>query len=445
MICNKNFSRSEAVLFPCATCNLKCRYCNIDKNPVLNEIDKKLEESFKGDYYFNRIKEYFPLPMQLTSVSTWGGEPFLHMERIYETVHKLINYYPYFSSMFSSTNFSYPNWTDKFFELMAQFAQYPYREFSYSLQLSCDGPEYINDAGRGEGVTKKCLENFNKLVKELPTRLPSNVTLHISIKSTLDIKSVRELNTKEKIIEYYKFFEDNFIKKIRELNFDNVFIYDSIPNTAVPAPVTKEEGQCFAEFCKYSREIQNEIDKYFKYYNNIIPYNNGFFDLNEVSNKVCGCTCGSGTSCIGFLPDNLISVCNEGFTQIFDEYKKIASKEIKDSTITYDAAFDTKERNLCMTDEEYKIYEEHMSHYYDAEAKATTAVITNLIVTAALAKQIEERYKDLTWATRAARFIRMMTYCVKDNYNVTGSITMVPIGLIRLLFNGAIQYIWGEV
>lgn len=448
--CNKNIARREAILFPCATCNLKCRYCNIDKNPVLKQIDDKLAESFKGDYYFNRIKEYFPLPYQLKQVSTWGGEPFLHMERVYETIHKLINYYPYFSSMYSSTNFSYPNWTDKFFGLMEQFEKYPYRKFSYQLQLSCDGPEYINDAGRGEGVTKKCLANFDKLVKELPTRLPSNVTLHITIKSTLDVSSVKELNSKEKIIEYYRFFEDNFIKKIRDLGYDNVFIYDSIPNTAVPAPITKEEGENFAVFCKYSREIQNEISNHFDYYSNIIPYyrpNDGF-DLNDVDTYVvCDNTCGSGSLAVGFLPDNLISVCNEGFTQIFDEYKKIAAlshENSEESTITYDDAFGERGRNLCMTDEEYKIYESHMANYCTLNARATTAVIANLIVTTALAGQIEERYKDIHWAVKAARFIRILAYCVKDNYNVTGSVTLVPIGLIRLLLNGAIQYLWGE-
>ena len=149
MTCIKNFNRANVTLFPTATCNLRCRYCNIDKNPVLKEIDEKLAESFKGTYYFDRIKEYFPLPHQLKMVETWGGEPFLHMERIHETLHYLINYYPFFNRMYSSTNFSYPEWTDKFFGLMEQFGKYPHRNFTYFLQLSCDGPEEINDYGRG--------------------------------------------------------------------------------------------------------------------------------------------------------------------------------------------------------------------------------------------------------------------------------------------------------
>ena len=60
MNCNKNCLRIEAILFPCATCNLSCKYCTIDKSPALNQIDEALEKSFEGDYYFNRIQEYFP-------------------------------------------------------------------------------------------------------------------------------------------------------------------------------------------------------------------------------------------------------------------------------------------------------------------------------------------------------------------------------------------------
>ena len=133
--------REECILYTCATCNLQCRYCGIDKNPILQEIDKYLDESFKGDYYFNQIKKMFPNRAKLKWLQTWGGEPFLHMERIYPTLHKVIEYFPYFEGMFSSTNFSFDGWDNQFFGLMKQFDKYPERNFSYSLQLSCDGPE----------------------------------------------------------------------------------------------------------------------------------------------------------------------------------------------------------------------------------------------------------------------------------------------------------------
>lgn len=44
--------RDTAVFYPNATCNLKCRYCGIDKNPALGIIDKMLDESFKDPTYY---------------------------------------------------------------------------------------------------------------------------------------------------------------------------------------------------------------------------------------------------------------------------------------------------------------------------------------------------------------------------------------------------------
>jgi hypothetical protein len=115
-----------AIFYTCGTCNLKCRYCGIHKSSVLKQIDEVLEKSFEGDYYFNRVKEFFPRKDMLTSFETWGGEPFAKMERFHPTLRKLIEYYPYLNSGYSSTNFSYLEWTNKFFGLMDVFGEYSY-------------------------------------------------------------------------------------------------------------------------------------------------------------------------------------------------------------------------------------------------------------------------------------------------------------------------------
>ena len=82
---------SNLVLFTNATCNLKCKYCNIDKNEALAKIDKILEESFSDEnYYINQIRKYFPSKDSLKTIETWGGEPFLGMRRIHNLLNKII-------------------------------------------------------------------------------------------------------------------------------------------------------------------------------------------------------------------------------------------------------------------------------------------------------------------------------------------------------------------
>lgn len=442
----ENFIRSNAILFPTATCNLRCNYCNIDKNPVLKKIDESLEEAFSGDYFYNRILQYFPLNSQLTTIETWGGEPFIHMERIYHTLHKIIAYYPFFDSMMSSTNFSYPEWNDKFFDLMKQFAQYNPRRFKYRLQLSVDGPTEINDSGRGVGTTEKCLNNYKIFLSRLPQDLPGNVDLTIVIKQTLNLETLRILKNKEEIIKYFNFFEENFYEPFFNLgNYSNVNFEFGVPNLATPVPATTEDGLIFSKYCKNCAEIQKEINKYFKYQRWIMPYSYYQACTNCSSPSYCmgSYGCGSGTIQVGFLPNDYISTCNEGFTQLFEEYYSfLERKEREKFTIDLEEKLQWKhKRKLCLTDDEYSQYEDYMMILGKEDAKATIANITQEIVILALLKQIDEKYKDIEIANNAARYIRYMCYCVKDNYNMTGSITFIHIGFLRLLLNGALDYI----
>lgn len=365
------------------------------------------------------------------------------MERIYSTLHKVIEHYPYFNFMFCSTNFSYPQWKEKVFDLFAQFKRYSYRQFTYQLQLSCDGPEEINDYNRGQGTTKKCLENYKLFVKELYSRLPKNVNLHITVKPTLSMDNLEKLTTKEAIIDYYKFFETNFLEPIHKLNYDNVKIFNAIPNTAVPSPVTTQDGINFALFCQHCKELEKNISKHFNYYSSLLPY-----QYNSESLKCdcdCGCECvgnycGSGQSMVGFLPNNYISTCDAGFTEICESYKKYAEGQTKESDILLTDMFSTMNNLLCLTDEEYQIYERHLAAYMTFD-KSSVASIANQIILAAMSGDIFKKYLDQDEAIKAAQFIRRNAYCVKDNFEITGSVILVPIGLIRLLLNGAIDYL----
>ena len=414
----------------------------------LKQIDEALEKSFDGNYYFERVKKYFPNKWQLKRVETWGGEPFLHMDRIYPLVHQLINYYPYFEEMFSSTNFSYPEWIDQFLGLLNQFGKYPDRDFIYELQLSIDGPEYINDANRGEGVTRKCIDNYLKLLSAIKeNKIPSNVQLIIGIKATLDINNIHQLNDKQKIIEYYKFFEKEFYEPFMSLNTQINFKY-AHPNTATPAPATVEDGRIFAEVCKKCREIEqeNKNKNYFKFYDDITFFSNGVEQTNLTYNYSHH-FCGTGTNMIGFLPDNMMSLCHEGFTQFIEEYKKIAasSDRIETTSISFDKFLNEQKTMLCADDAGCDLFMDKMRMFENPKTKARLVNITNQILALAMSGQILECYLDHENALKAAIFMQSHSaYCLKDNYNKTGSFITIPNGMIKLLLNGAMQYIQGE-
>lgn len=444
----KNFNLDTAVFYTSAICNLKCNYCSIDKNESLIKIDKYLAESFENyQYYLDRVKKYFPHRDSLTAIETWGGEPFLGMKRFYPLMHALIKEYPFLNSFFSSTNFAFPNWDEYFLDLMKQFGQYPNRRFEYSLQISCDGPEHINDLCRGQGVTKKCLDNFDKLLTKIENNLPPNVLLTIGVKPTLSLESLEYLKTKEDIIKYYQFFEEAFIYKVKKLGFVNVIMEATTPNLAVPILATKKDGQNFALFCKYCREIEQENDfyHYFKYYNNITlftkhsPFN---YNMN-CHHSVCN-SCGSCKQMIGFMPGNMISICHEGFTEFLTTYKKEAaiSPRLNTGIIEFDKFIKEAKIRLCISDDQYEKQLKIVEDFGENGAETNLATTLNLIFALALADQIEKKYLNYENALKAAiEFQSRTPLCYKDNYNVTGSASLIPVGLLKMFLNGALDYI----
>ena len=438
-----------AIFYTCGVCNLQCRYCGIDKNPILKKIDDALGESFgDGEYYFEQVKKYFPNKGQFKRIETWGGEPFIAMNRIYPLLHKIINYYPYFYEMFSSTNFSYPQWSDQVLGLLNQFRQYPERDFQYTLQLSIDGPEYINDAGRGKGVTKRCLENYRLLLQRIKNgELPENVELAMTLKATLDNDSLHKLNDKQKLIEYYQFFEQEFWEPFKEIkdDFPNVILILAHPNTAVPSPVTVDDGKEFAEICRKCREIEaeNQFAHYFETYDTICFFDNDITQ-NQLTYKYSHHTCGTGTSMIGFLPNNMLSTCHEGFTHFAMEYKRQAalSDRVHTATITFDKFLSEQSVPYCVDEQGYEQHMRKMEMYNNPGTSARLINLTAQIISLAMAGQVESCYLNQENALKAAIFLQGHTsFCIKDNYNKTGSFTLVPHGTIKLLLNGALQYI----
>lgn len=442
---NINYNREIAVLYTCGVCNLNCKYCQIDKNPILKDIDAALAESFKGDYYFDRIKQYFPHQDQLKRVETWGGEPFLHMDRIYPLVHKLIEHYPYFNAMFSSTNFAYDTWFDQFIGLINCFAQYPNRAFHYELQLSVDGPEKINDRNRGKGVTERCLKNYQKLIDYIRAeKWPTNVSLEINLKGTWDLNAIHELNNEQALIDFFQFYETNYLDPINKLNIPHIVVNTTVPNVAVPSPVTKQDGIIFKELVQKCRiiESKNRIMRYFKYYKIITP-----FCCNSpvcTDYQQCHHSCGTGDFMMGFLPNNMVSICHEGFAQLVQKYKELAanSPDEVDKVICFDKFMDDQIGSLCLTDEQYEIYENKIKLFTKFGAGARLANDTCLIIALAMAGQIDEAYVYEENARYAAAICQNVgAFCIKNNYNITGSLIMQPDDMFKLLLNGAVEYL----
>ena len=438
-----NTSRLKTlVLFTYGACNLNCRYCTIDKNPALKDVDDYLKLSFLRDDYFDRILEYFPAN-QLERIEAWGGEPSLGLDRIYPLLDKIIKHYPNFNLFFFSTNFAYEGWVEKVLDFANFFSRFPLRKFTIEIQLSCDGPEYINDASRGLNTTKNCLKNYNKLLDILKNTdaLPSNVYINFFPKQTLDLETIRLLQDEKTVYEYYKFFEDNFYEPA--MNIKNVAFFNGVPNTAVPSPVTKEDGEKFANFCRICSDINKS--KKMKYYDNVLPFKK-HEPICPLSNTYAGGSFGCGTAeeNISLLPDNLFCICHLGFMEIVEKYKqyRLNLAQDKNKVISFNNFLNETKFKRCLTKEEYDKFSEAISYGTDQDSFNRIANMQNIIQLLGEANQIDSKYANPKQALLAAHQMTELTaYCINDSLITSNTITLTQNGIYKQLLNGAVDII----
>lgn len=438
--------RNTLILYTTATCNLNCIYCYIDKNPALVEIDNILDDSFKGDYYFNFTKEMFPDPNQLNRIEFWGGEPTLRLDRAIYTVKKIIEYYPNLHDFYMSTNFTNHKWNEQFFGFITALNEFKNRKFHFLLQLSIDGPKEINDVQRGKGVTDKFIIQFDRFIHEVNKNPDSNVQITICFKPTLTSEIISKyLPSKDKIIEYYKFFEDFNDYFRQNIKVRSCTLELPIPNTATPSPHTKDDGIDFARFCCMCKEIMNENNnmQIFKYYSNIMPFvpaNIPDYD-NPSYCQSCG-ACGSGKFNVGLLPYHRISCCHNGFVNLISDYKKRSMEADKSKKILDFKFFMDESNSMIQTVEGYKQYEKNVDFVYNLFSETKLANMAGAILLLAANDQIDKKYTSPKEAQKAALFVQQAcAYCMRDNVSVTGSVALYPFGLLKLLLNGAREVI----
>lgn len=83
------------------------------------------------------------------------------------------------------------------------------------------------------------LEHFYEFIKTANLNVPNNVTIKAHFKQTYSSKTIELLQDKQKIIDYFTFFDNLITDFNTKINNPKIKMFPTIPNTAVPAAHTQ--------------------------------------------------------------------------------------------------------------------------------------------------------------------------------------------------------------
>lgn len=453
----------HCTLFTTALCNLNCGYCYIckDKAGGLQYIDKDVEDDFKNRRQIKQILDYDDsIRETLTGVTLWGGEPFLHVERFVDDIDYWFETFPNIKSLDTSTNFTIPNQVSLIENMLKQIDRLYHGEdkFHFDLQISIDGYEEMNDAGRGKGTTQKFLKNFRDLCKMNYNY--DKIYIEVHTKPTLSKETFKYLESDEGILKWFNFFE----KEMNEVyhNSNAKFHYSSsLWNCAQPTEWTQEDGIRYAKIIKRIQELSPEIrkNKYWSNAESFIPeaqlalcklsIEENLCSMDQLCNCFAGpCTgggCGAFTHNIVPIPKGYYTMCHRG---IFDEYTDyLNNMQNKDNLNNLSEKY-FKAQNVqdwILTKDQLKTLHDSMMQMYTHPNQIRYTDLVIAIREYALAGLIDKKYEDSDEIEKTLGYYLLNSYCIQDAYITNGSWTTISNLEIPLFYNGVMEIVVEEI
>lgn len=443
-------------IYMTSKCNLRCEYCYISKNNSLVLHDKEIEQCHKDLIYLNKIKELYKENKDaLTSLSLWGGEPTMGLNRITETFDEYVNYFPKLNRISFSTNMTYGN--KNIYDFLDKLSLYENRSFLIDLQISIDGPSEINNYNRkgyqdGVDINEIIVQNTLDLIKYFNEKNYLNVVVRQHFKPTINMDIINKfLTTEESIISYYKYFEeihDLFKKNNDSLNM--LFQRPTLPNIAVPGEYTSQDGKDFAAFVRRCKNVEkrNQEEKLFHYYDKLIWFEEHVYFTRKMmeSGEIEQCFCGAckGQACID--SNGKLHLCHRGFLDSNDNYIEESCKKQDISVFQQTNKEYTLSKKLtsfdfdkCINDEEYV---KHLNDVRKSDGLRIASALS-IIYEMALCGQVSEIFlESKKMRMVGALFMLRAENCLQDAAMVTGSYYLKNPSLIKLYLNGVIDDIY---
>jgi sulfatase maturation enzyme AslB (radical SAM superfamily) len=450
LVCDKN-NFNSADLYLAGSCNLKCGYCYISKNPGFYALDKEIQQCISEGVYLDNLKDVFTNRESLKSLSLWGGEPSLGFKSFSNSVIETLDEFPNLTELMTSTNFATDiKYLIDFLTLLNSHG----RKIIFTLQISLDGPPHINDENRGKGVANIIKANLIRFYNYYNENTLENIKLDISFKATLSIENLEQLTDYQKLYDYYYFFED-IANKFYETNKNaSITMYQEVLTITLvyPGQYTKQDGIRLYEFLKIAEDLhlQNNEKGLFKRVRVINFLKKRMLEYFEYFKKDAGvsyCQVYKTRAAIMSTRHSYICGCHRGYADFFEDYANQLSEnnDLKDRNVVLSSRALRKAIKdnyfFEINDKALEYMNDKMSKVY-AGQKSSILTIAALIREAAIAGQVSEIYlKDQRMLLAASFLIRCDYPCLYDNLATTGSFMLKDYSRIRLYCNGAFEFL----
>ncbi len=247
-------------LIAAGACNLQCQYCTIDRtrNKNSQKIFNETLKALKNNSYLKNInltlnKLKFPKE-EITNIEIWGQEPSMILTSLTTQWHYWQKNFSNLNRIFFSTNGM--DFIDDIYNFIITIEKNALQPIELVLQLSYDG-EYGENNIRG-GKAEKIKDNFIYLNTLLNQTFFNLVKIKINPHGVISTKIIKDLNTIEKVDQYFNEIENFLITMKTSSTNRNVYWNNFTLQLQNGFEATTEDGINLTSFLQRCSSVQKK-------------------------------------------------------------------------------------------------------------------------------------------------------------------------------------------
>lgn len=433
-----------ATLISSVKCNLKCKYCVLHQNQTLSKIHKDLvDEKFTTE---NILKALEQLDTKITSITLWGGEPTLYMDRLAVAFPAIMQRYPLLDAVSTSTNLAN---SDNIIKLIDAIDIWN-KKMTCRIQVSIDGPNWMNKHNRGVAV-EHLYHQLNKILERTKT-INDKLVVSIAIKGTYTMENIEILSQdKEKCKEFIDFTWKMHKSSVDKYAKKNVHIsLFGLPTLGMPGTYDKEDGMLYGQYYNnmfelkdYVKELTGEPLSVFDTYSTRMK---DAVEQHDLRRTLYIQMCSAGECNLVTSMDGTVTVCHDTLYGNYPEFIKEYG-DGGENEYAYNMDGKTFEKaTMKMTASGKNRYEMARLEYVMSAIRYSTqkAIDSNYAMIKVLSKcgQINKRFAKDESMAMAFSYFMALNVCFVHNKILTGEYLVTPMQLFNIYGNGMFERIY---